>query len=98
MRSWFAYARLRTRVRGWKQPRANVFVLWRTHLFVSFGIQLLLLLLSSRDDVSLLGAAAVGAKPMEAAASGSGILQGVVDAVANAIAVVEDVCARASNL
>jgi hypothetical protein len=67
-------------------------------LCVSFGIQPLLFLLSSRDDVSLLGAAAVGAKPMEAAASGSGILQGAVDAVADVVAVVEDVCARASNL
>src|SRR4051812_39287931 len=35
---------------------------------------------------------------MEAAVSGSGILQGVVDAVADVVAVVEDVCARASNL
>jgi len=73
-------------------------------LVCKFGIQplVLLFLLSSRDDVSLLGAAAIGAKPMEAAASGSGILQGAVDdvadAVADVVAVVEDVCARASDL
>src|ERR1041385_4166072 len=49
-------------------------------------------------DISLFGAAAVGAKPKEAAASGSGILRGAVDAVADAVAVAEDVCARASNV
>ena len=54
--------------------------------------------LFASGDVCLFGAAAVGAKTKEAAASGSGILQGDVDAVADAVAVVEDVCARASNV
>ena len=58
----------------------------------------LLLLLSSRDDVSLLVAAAIGMRPMEVAVSRSGVLQGAVDAVAGAVAVVGDVCARASDL
>ena len=58
----------------------------------------LLLLLSSLGDASLLVAAAIGQKPMEVAASGSGVLQGAVDAVAGAVAVVGDVCARASDL
>jgi hypothetical protein len=57
----------------------------------------LLLLLSSCDDVSLLVAAAIGVRPMEVAASGSGVLQGAVDAVAGAVVAVRDVCARASG-
>ena len=53
----------------------------------------LLLLLFSFGDIPLLVAAAVGLKPMEVAASGSGVLQGVVDAVAGAVAAAGDVCA-----
>src|ERR1041385_8979839 len=43
-------------------------------LVCKFGIHslVLLFLVSSRDDASLLAAAALGVKPMEAAASGSG--------------------------
>ena len=58
----------------------------------------LLLLLSSRDDVPLLVAAAIGVRPMELAASGSGVLQGAVDAVAGSVAAVGDVFARTSDL
>src|ERR1041384_3355789 len=69
-------------------------------LVCKFGAHalVLLLLLSSRDDVSLLNAAAIGARPMEVAASGSGVLQGDVDVVAGAVAAVGDVCTRASDL
>ena len=57
-----------------------------------------MLLQSSRDVISLLVAAAIGKGPMEVVASGSGVLQGAVDAVAGAVAAVGDVCARASDL
>ena len=45
-------------------------------LVCKFGAHalVLLFLLSSRDDVSLFAAAAIGARPMEVAASGSGVL------------------------
>ena len=58
----------------------------------------LLLLLFSFGDILLLVAAVVGLKPMEVAASGSGVLQGVVDAVASVVATAGGVCARASDL
>ena len=58
----------------------------------------LLLLLFSLGDIPLLVAAAVGLKPIEVAASGSGVLQGAVDAIAGAVAAAGGVCARASDL
>jgi len=58
----------------------------------------LLLLLFSLGDIPLFVAAAVGLKPMEVAASGSGVLQGAVDAVAGDVAAVGGVCARSSDL
>ena len=69
-------------------------------LVCKFGAHalVLLLLLYSRDDVLLFDAAAIGVRPMEVAASGSGVLQGAVDAVAGVVAAVGDVCARASDL
>jgi len=42
--------------------------------------------------------AAIGKGPMEVPASGSGVLQGVVDAIAGVVAAVGDVCTRASDL
>ena len=57
-----------------------------------------LLLLFSLGDIPLLVAASVGLKPIEVVASGSGVLQGVVDAVAGAVAAAGGVCARASDL
>ena len=58
----------------------------------------LLLLLFFLDDIPLIVAADVGLSPVEVAASGSGVLQGAVDAVAGAVAAVGGVCARASDL
>ena len=58
----------------------------------------MLFLLSSRDDIYLLDAAAIGANPVEDAASGSGVLQGAVDAISGAVAVVGDMCTQASDL
>ena len=43
-------------------------------------------------------AAATGARPLEVAASGSGVLRGVVDAMSAAVAVAKDACAQASTL
>ena len=58
----------------------------------------LLLLLLSAGHTPLLVAAAVGLRPIEVAASGSGVLQGAVDAIAGAVAAAGGVCARASDL
>ena len=52
----------------------------------------------SLDDFPLLVAAAAGLKPVEVAASGSGVLQGAVDAIAGAVAAAEGVYARASDI
>ena len=53
----------------------------------------LLLLLFSVGDTPLLVTAAVGLKPIEVAASGSGVLQGAVDAIAGVVAAAGGVCA-----
>ena len=57
-----------------------------------------MLLLFFLGDTSLFVAAAAGLKPVEVAASGSGVLQGALDDVASAAAAVEGVFARASTL
>ena len=46
----------------------------------------------------MLGAGSVGAGPVEAAATGFGVLRGAVDAVSGAVVAAGDVCARASTL
>ena len=58
----------------------------------------MLFLLSSHDDIYLPDAAAIGANPVQDAASRSGVLQGVVDAMSGAVAVVGDISAQASDL
>ena len=46
----------------------------------------------------MLAAGSVGAGTVEAAAAGSGVLRGAVDAVSGAVVAAGDVCARASTL
>ena len=44
------------------------------------------------------GAASAGARAVEVAASGFGVLRGAVDAMSGAVAAARGVCARASTL